>query len=179
MATIIISDPSAQSHLLSLTIMSHERTDDYTNLFNQLKAECSTQGFDLSPRWIMADGADSITAAIEICFPYATRLMCFFHFTQAVQRRLKKENDDIKKAVMKDLRSLSMSLNVECFQSRFEALKEKWRGIPELVSQDFIGYFEKEWILSKHGNWQTFHTPPGYCMTNNPCEGQNAVLKNW
>ena len=54
-------------------------------------------------------------------------------------------------------------------------IERKWSQDSRIDA--FRIYFFKQWIHSQYSKWQLFRSPPGYCSTNSPIEGNNNTIK--
>ena len=67
------------------------------------------------------------------------------------------------------------------FASNYEATKKKilkkWKSLRNL--NDFVEYFEKQWLRPPFNNWQLFKTPAGFSMSNSPIENYNRKIKDF
>lgn len=173
----VLSDSGGRSHPFSMSVTSHESVDDYVQIIKALQLHCEKQGVELKPSFIMRDASDALTRAIEQCFPNTLQLMCFFHLTQCIKRKTKCLKLDMAQKLKKEIKYLSLSDSREKFKSKLENQIREWEQTPVLEAIGFAKYFKKGWVDSTHSNWQVYLTPPGFAMTNNPCEIQNSLLK--
>ena len=108
-------------------VSSHETTDDVKYL---LKAIKDTSKKD--PKYVMADGAQTISRAVLEVFPDSIRLMCWFHVAQNLKKqgaalKKNKEDPDLWAELWFDISILQkLSLNDESKEKLFGLLKAKW-----------------------------------------------------
>ena len=76
---------------------------------------------------------------------------------------------------MQDITRLHMSTNELDFKTQLKLVNDKWDSHE---MNKFKKYFNKQWVDSSFKNWQIYHSPPGYALTNNPLEQYNAVIKH-
>jgi hypothetical protein len=140
-------------------------------------------GLQLKPVYTMADASDAQRNALEtgyilinLVFPNAVHLMCFFH----VLYNLKKSHMtgftvENRSMIVADVQDLYHCLSGEAFTVRWADVRRKWiqKGL-----NDFLLYFENEWINSRFNNWKLYSKGPGIPGTNNSLEGFNNVAKN-
>jgi hypothetical protein len=65
-----IIDFSGVFNLIGIAICKYEKCNDFIWIFECLKKKFEYQ---LQPKYIMADASPAISAAVEVCFPGATR----------------------------------------------------------------------------------------------------------
>lgn len=108
-------------------VSSHETTDDVKYLLQAIKDASKKD-----PKYVMADGAQSISKVVSEVFPTSIRLMCWFHVAQNIKKQgssLKRHKDEpeLWPELWGDIcRLQKLSLDAESKEKLFELLKDKW-----------------------------------------------------
>ncbi len=164
-------------------VSSHETTDDVKYL---LKAIKDTSKKD--PKYVMADGAQTISRAVLEVFPDSIRLMCWFHVAQNLKKQgaaLKKNKDepDLWSELWFDISILQkLSLNDESKKKLFGLLKVKWfeytedKNLKNKIQNFFISL--ATWMEGHARRWCEYENPGG-SSTNNGLEGTNSAIKHY
>ncbi len=139
-------------HATSLSICSGEIGDDYAFVFWSVKTMIDKLFFgEIStyrPTILIADGADAITNGFIMALGECLiRIMCWAHVVRAVDKRLSvsgvKEN---KYDIFADIYALQLSFSTVFFKSASGLFLAKWRSKNSEAINDFLGYFENEWL---------------------------------
>lgn len=165
-------DRAKQFHPLAYSCCSHEKTHDYSFIFESIKNAIKTHmDKDFEPDTLIADGADAIRNAFYDSFETADLdVMCYAHVIRNCNKRpfTSKLN---KGLIMDDIRKMQQAPNRATFVMMSRLFIDKWRRI----ESDFVTYFQKEW-LGAHCNW--FEGSANYTpSTNNALESHNAIIK--
>ena len=167
------SDKNNKFHPFALAVLKGETTDDYAFVFRSMKLHVS----DWSPKMLLADGSDAITAAFEQeCGIPDVRIMCFYHVLHNCEKYLKPLQKCGKSDALKaDITTLQHCRNQESFSKASQLFLRKWKKDKDLRVKEFVSYFQEQWLV-KYPNWYE-GAAPGYLSTNNGIEGTNAWLK--
>lgn len=115
----------------------------YTHVFKYVKKHI----FNLECKSFTTDYEKALKNAIRSCFPSSKRVSCWFHYTQAVRKKVSKlpslfhlirTNPDVAKLYFK-FQSLPL-LRHDFIESAFESL-DKDVFIP------FVDYFHSRWMI--------------------------------
>ena len=169
------SDSIRVFHPFLLSVTSGETAEDFEFVFRALH--------NFHPEWVptvlLADGADAITKAFTSVFGEPlTRLMCYFHVTENIEKYLKPlctRKCDLGKQVKEDIRILQLCQNEDMFLKATNLFLQKWKKNTDARLIDFMNYFEAQW-LKKLPNWYegaALDLP----SSNNGLEGTNGVIK--
>lgn len=165
-------DRTKRFYPLVYACCSHERTSDYTFIFECVK-KAIRKHFDVEfkPEILIADGADSIRNSYYRCFETAKiDVMCFAHVLRNCHKRPFTSKNN-KRLILDDIRNIQLAPNPSTFNMMCELFIEKW----QILEPNFIQYFKKEWF-TKHSSW--FEGIADYTpSTNNAQESHNAVIK--
>ncbi len=137
-------------------------------------------GCPLKTKFVMADAAKAAVAAIKLLsdrLGVTTILMCFYHCVACVNKRVGAVPLRVKALVSRHLFKMHYSRSCEECEMYWNDAKLAWGNCNELVTKDFVRYFEDQWIEGDSSKWQVYHTPGGFPTTNNPCELFNKHLK--
>lgn len=107
-------------------------------------------GFELKPKYLVADAAFSISNAFNVVFDGEV-IMCWAHCRRAIAKKLSQYIRDKKKKqneFLVDLDSLQVSRSPEIFEKASQLFIEKWT----VVSKDLVEYFKQGWII-QHPKW--------------------------
>ena len=61
------------------------------------------------------------------------------------------------------------------YDNNRQLILSKWNSV--VYMNDFVSYFDFQWLTGKFNKWQIFWTPPGFADTDNPLESFNDRLK--
>lgn len=165
-------DRTKRFYPLVYACCSHERTSDYTFIFESVKRAIKNHfNEEFNPEILIADGADSIRNAYYGSFDSAKLdVMCFAHVLRNCNKRPFTSGNN-KQLILDDIRKMQLAPNRSTFTMMSNLFLEKWKT----VESNFVDYFKKQW-LNKHCNWfegAAEYTP----STNNAQESHNAVIK--
>ena len=83
-----ITDVQHRFHPVSLSLVSHESTNAYLEVFTaQKEALWEESHRQLAPLFVIADGSPAITAASRMAFPEWPRAMCWAHVVRNVDKK--------------------------------------------------------------------------------------------
>ncbi|GAB0097315.1 hypothetical protein DMENIID0001_129480 [Sergentomyia squamirostris] len=139
----------SSSYACVFILMSKRTKKAYKTAFEVLKAEL---GEMVRPETIMTDYEQAAIGAFEAVFPGAVQNGCFFHYSQALYRKLQ-TLPDLCEQYSKDrnvLHHLKM-FNALAFSDRVEQAFTDMKELPFFRSDDeqlleYIEYFERTWI---------------------------------
>jgi hypothetical protein len=131
------------------------------------------------PYVLVADGALAITNAFVNVFKNQTfvRIMCWVHMLRYTEKRLNStELKEFKDNILKDIHILQKCISQKHFQYACGLFFTKWQTINNASLNNFLDYFNNEWILSSNSCWYE-----GACdrvpKQNNALESNNLVIK--
>ena len=138
------------------------------------------------PKFCMADGASSITAALTEVFPDCQRLMCYFHMIKNAKlklTRIKAVDESYFSKLKEDIFKLRLlPPDEESFDALVRLFVEKWTDknrLPECLHElltDFCTYFVDQWCTGSLKFWFQGANPSSV-VTNNSIEALNQVIK--
>lgn len=109
------SDANRKFYPTMLAIVSREYTSAYEKMFEEIK---HFEENEYIPEYVMADGAASITHALNSVFGIQSmRLMCYFHVVQRIKNKVKEfklSEEDIR-TVLDDIEILRAAPNTNEF----------------------------------------------------------------
>ena len=107
------------------------------------------------PNILVADGASAITNGFKNVFRDSNfiRAMCWVHMLRNVEKRLNGDFSIHKDAILKAINILYKSISTMHFKYASELFLAKWRAKDETPLNDFLIYFENEWLLSSKCGW--------------------------
>ncbi|KAI8902532.1 hypothetical protein BC833DRAFT_573205 [Globomyces pollinis-pini] len=169
------SDFSGCFHLLTIIIASKQDSWVVTRAFRELKLELYNRfNYLLSPQYVMADGGLADNKSIQLEFPGAKRLMCFFNVMKNVRENIDKLKDQTNKSqIYSNIYYIHLSADEIEFNHRCMLFRVQWSNIEPA----FYSYFHNQWLQGSNKNWQVYCNPRGYALTNNPLETFNWHLK--
>lgn len=141
--------------------------------------------FDLSSaKCFITDFEVAMRNALRIKYPSASHRGCAFHFAQAVRKNAAKIDGFIEflrnnLAAKKIYYKLMYLVHLPPIQIdiMFNSLKQSAREINDVRLNQFIGYFERQWIV-KEGSWKI--TVFGKeVRTTSPAEGYNRYINEY
>ena len=157
----------------------HQPKHIFGRLLHIIQEKGQNLQLQFEPETVVGDFEVAIKQAIQLNFPTSTYQGCYYHFCQAIMRKIKdiglqiqyKENTEQLKSFVRRTAALAFA------PIRFVRLA--WQGIkadtPELPRIDeFVMYFETTWIAG------TFHTSEWETegpRTNNHLEGWHNRLR--
>lgn len=105
-------DSNSSFHPTFLALASHEDTVCFAKFFEIIAEQVGRH-----PTHVLADGAYAITNAVTAVFPDAIRLMCWFHVTQNVKKKLNHLRANDKKQILDEIQKLQFAMNEDQFRS--------------------------------------------------------------
>ena len=147
----------------------------YSRVFELVKQKSQNLGYIINPAEFLTDFELAIIQAIELIFPTSDVNGCFFHFTQAINRKISK---------------LGECLSGGCFFCSFirqtvalafvpvpnvRLARQEVKSIaPDLPRVDeFLTYFEETWLVGNFSLrlWNVYEIGSNCPRTNNHIEG--------
>ena len=174
-----VVDMKRKFHPTSLSICCNEEAKDNEFIFRTLKSVIEKLFTVIyNPNILIADGAAAITNGFVKVFdpPCLIRIMCWVHMLRNVDKRLNGDLSSFKDAILADIKTLQKSISTAHFQYSSNLFLEKWRAKNIQPLNDFLCYFETEWLLSSNSGWYEGM----YDRTtkqNNGLEATNNVIK--
>ena len=183
---VIIGGVSSETNFFGTMVVltSHEDTNAWKHIFNYVHSV-----LNIHPRYLMADGAQSITKACYEVFATCEkcqnilRLMCWSHTHRAILPQIKRiKSKEIEKSLLKDIEEIQWSANMFTFDKMIDLVEEKYvksKAIDHTVIkslEDFFSYFRSTWVHSKEKYWFEGAHPFG-SSNNQGIEGQNRDIK--
>jgi hypothetical protein len=104
--------------------------------------------------------------------------MCWAHVNINLDKKFKSVNDAaFCKFIMQDICSIQPAENYEMFIKSFELFKTKWLEKKNVTVDNFIKYFEEQWVL-KNFNWfeGAYEGIPSH---DNGLESTNRYIKDF
>jgi hypothetical protein len=165
------SDFAKKFHPILLTFTTNETSKAYEFTFRSLKKGVyEVLGYNINPKYLLADGARAITNGFEAAFGNDyTRLMCYFH----VLYNLKKHKAAFQ-ATYNDLKAMHLCINLEEFHFLSKLFISKWNH----VYPEFVQCIKNSWVYSVLKNWFVGAGQLGIPCTNNSLEATNLQIKN-
>ena len=160
------------------------KTVTYHRLFSLLKAKADGLGLNFNPKAIMVDFELAVHNVIRLVLPTTLIRGCFFHYGQALFRKLQhlklsyrlKSNEEIRKWFRMFL-GLAFVL-VPHLQEAFNVIKSM--DLPEqyrMKCSKFHEYFLDTWLCGSYpGNIWTHFNSSTPRTTNNGCEVYNSRI---
>ena len=172
-----ITDVQHRFHPVSLSLVSHEGTNAYLEVFTaQKEALWEESHRQLAPLFVIADGSPAITAASRMAFPECPRAMCWAHVVRNVDKKLLGvSNVDRRNRFRRDLFVLQLATSPAEFKDAWALFKDHYSRAQQLGG--IVEYIQQTWIDSDLGNWfEGFQN--GFPSTNNGLERANRSLKD-
>ncbi len=170
-----IEDINKKFHLISINITKAESGLEYFWVLRDLRdAVLKFTGRPLQIKYVMADGAASITLAVNRVFgAQIIRLNCFFHLTQQLKRRT---TGLTKKIIKFEIKRIANARDFDQFSKFVREFIQKWRIFePNLAEYLESGYLNLD---SWKSAWAYCASPAFNSRTNNSCETYNKTLQN-
>ena len=155
----------------------------YDRMFHMLKEACWNCNFQMNPKKIMSDFESSLIPSIAIQFPGSKHKGCFYHFSQAIWRKVQSlgyqteylHNDQIR-VFIREMMALAFIPEWEVsigFQSLCTDTPE------DLNVGEFTDYMDRTWINGtfKPELWNVFDSNGPH--TNNHLEGWHNRLNSF
>ena len=163
-------------------LLPRKARETYNKAFTMLKEAAQNFGLDIVPNKVMTDFESGLVQAIQISFPTAEILGCFYHFAQSVWRKVQElglqlmYNDPQDASLRSFVRKAVALAFVPC-----AFLRIAWDTI-KLEAPDFEAvdrltvYFEVNWIQRRGPQkWNHYHNEEQ--RTNNHVEGWHSRLQ--
>lgn len=142
--------------------MSRKTRSCYGHLFSYIKENI----FDMNCLSIATDFERAMWMPLKEMYPNVRFIKCWFHFTQAAKKRAQQtpqlipylrnpENSDALEIYYK-LLSLPL-LPASCIAEEFKILKIKARAKHRHVFDDFLSYYENQWIIKVSSRKNVIH----------------------
>ncbi|CAF1941364.1 unnamed protein product [Rotaria magnacalcarata] len=156
-------------------VLPDRKSTTYQHLFKILKGLAVSMNRTFKPALVMSDYEASIITAVANEFPQAIHSGCFFHFTQAIYRRIQSlglitsysQDSDIRICCRK-LMALAL-LPIDQIETSFYNLRTKSSATVKQELHQLFLYFDHQWIMNVPMKMWSVH---GYQhRTNNNCEG--------
>jgi len=137
----------------------------------------------LAPVEVLTDFELAIIQAVELTFPTTEVKGCFFHFAQALNRKIStlglqpayRQNQDVSEFVRQ---TVVLALVPHRFiHLAWQAIKATAPAIDKM--NEFVAYFEETWLVGNFAPriWNTFSSDASSPRTNNHLEGWHNMLK--
>jgi len=123
----------------------------------------------------MSDFSPVLKKTFSEKFPEAIQGKCFYHLKQNVKKRYKK----LFKHLEVYIDHLGNCEGDRQLNSLWKLIKKEAKSNPDIedIAEDFIDYFEDEYMNEDNNNWYIGALPPGFGNTNNMLEGHHRYLK--
>ena len=106
---------------------------------------------------ILADGAGAVTLGFELAFSITkdryTRLMCWAHVNQNVEKNIKVKNKEYHAAILFDIKSLQLSYDKNCFELYYNLFRAKCLSKKDSDVDSFLEYFHVTYVASGINLW--------------------------
>lgn len=177
-----ISDLRGGYHPLAYFCTSRRTSADIGWCLSRVKEVTLVYGTNFNPNWVMMDADD---AQLNACDAHLESpiLMCWFHVTQNVEKKLKqfRVNTTNSRQVWSDLYAMHYCRSHDQFLDTRESVLVRWNemGTQDPAMRLFYDHFQREWTFppSRFWRWQVFHTGKGVATTNNPLEQYHGWIK--
>ncbi|CAF4475847.1 unnamed protein product, partial [Didymodactylos carnosus] len=170
------SDANRKVHPFGIALISSDEScDSYVKLFQSIKNTVfKVTGIQYEIDYLLSDGAKGITAAKNIEFPGAKRLMCWAHCIRKIREHRKMVASHKWADIDKDILSLQLAFNDQLFQKGAALLLSKWRQYTDLHA--FCSYFEQQRLIELP--YWSEGAALGVPSTNNGLESLNGKIKS-
>jgi len=155
-----------QQDILSLSIVETENASSWLSIFDDLKS----RGVE-DILFLCSDNLPGLDQAVQAAYPDSLRQICIVH---QIRNSLKYVSYKDRKAIMKDIKAIYQSSNVEMAREALENFRKAW------------GDKYKKAVESWENNWDNLTTFLDYPMeirkliyTTNIIESFNAVLRKY
>ncbi|KAH7704112.1 hypothetical protein AAVH_28705 [Aphelenchoides avenae] len=172
---LLVLGHSDVNHRCTATILAVGRSED-TYVYSGVFAALVQRGY--RPKYVLGDGAGSITAATKRHFEEAVRLMCFPHLIRRFDIHSKSLPPELAAQFRHDLCLLQYCRNELEFQRRkhCDGADANVDGSHAPSRSRLVAYFRKTWLESDLSKWSEGESP--YCLNNNGAESVNLHIKN-
>ena len=163
---------------LGFAFLSNKSKESYKFLLSVLALKCEKIGKRFSPNVFLTDYEKGFTAAVRDFFPEAQHLGCYFHYCQAVLKKVQKfhlateyrQNQKFREIIQ---RLLTLPyLPIGLVRTNYTRIKYDRKnliliGIYDGISKIFE-YFEKTWLNGQYPlkMWNLFERPASLTTTN-------------
>lgn len=152
----------------------------YSTIFSELKSLALQKGLKFSPKSVLCDFERAILNSISLEFPETVRKGCFFHFCQAVYRKVQElglaglylRNDNFR-LLVRILMSLAFLPNEEVGPT-FLSIEAKYGKFSEPVT-NFFNYFHNQWVK----DIDIWNVNGQQIRTNNDLEGWHSKMSKF
>ena len=153
---LMVGTTDKQNHYISfgIAVTTSETKQDFEFIFKSLISGLKSidGSYELKPKIIMADAADSISNGFKQAFKFKDdglykRSMCAIHVRRAIEKYGNFNDTKNKAKVIKDFIDLQIAQNQNIFNEAAELFINKWCE----KEDKFTAYFRKEW-LDAHNN---------------------------
>ncbi|CAF4225036.1 unnamed protein product, partial [Rotaria sordida] len=155
----------------AIALLGGKSTNIYKQLFNELETHATRLQLDFDPTAILSDFEKALLKAVREKFPQATHHACYFHFCQAVYRKIQNlglathyRDDEHIRDTCRQLMSLAL---LPCREVEF-AFEEIVSKAPPLLL-NLIDYFRNFWFRQMPVELWNVHNLD--IRTNNNAEG--------
>ena len=142
-----------------------------------IKQKLEDLGHTLAPVEALTDFKLAIIQAVELTFPTTEVKGCFFHFAQALNRKIStlglqpayRQNQDVNKFVRQ---TVALAFVPRRFiRLAWQAIKVTAPAIDKM--DEFVAYFEETWLVENFAPriWNVFSFDASSPRTNNHLEG--------
>ena len=140
-------------------------------------------GYNINPNEILTDFEIAIIQAIQLIFPSTTVKGCYFHFTQAINRKINTmglqtlyKQDAVMNQFIRKTAALAF-IPADLVFFGWNMVKTMAPIRPEI--HEFLNYFEDTWLVGQFPPvlWNVFNQDAHNPRTNNHVEGWHNKLK--
>ena len=140
-------------------------------------------GFNINPNEILTDFEIAIIQAIQLVFPSTTVKGCYFHFTQAINRKINTmglrtlyKQDAVMNQFIRKTAALAF-IPADLVFFGWNKVKTMAPIRPEI--HEFMNYFEDTWLVGQFSPvlWNVFNQNAHNPRTNSHVEGWHNKLK--
>lgn len=134
--------PTGNNFCIAYAFMTHEDTDTYTWVLNNLRVIFQGR----VPDSIMTDRELGLMAALRAVFPEVQHLLCWLHVTRNCEDTALKitKNLEISTLFKNQVWGLFSSSTEESFERRRRFLHAHWQPFPGVM-----GYLETVWLIHR------------------------------
>ena len=170
----------------ALILLTGKSKEHYVFAFNSIKnivSNYTIRNIPYSPKNFMIDKEDAICSSNKTIWPNAEIKLCYFHFGQNI---LKRVNNNYFKNLIRNKISIekivygSKALALiphEVVIPIWEELKKKSITIAEPILNEYVQYFDKEWIIATEISYWNFYKD-FLNRTNNYSESFNHKIND-
>lgn len=179
MIIVGVSDRVRKFHPIAFQISVNEQEEDIDFILKSVLYGTETlNGSKCKFKYSMSDAAPAIRASVKkILGSDVICLMCWFHFTEAVEKRLLTiEDKETRKLINDHIYIIHISKDEQEFIQSTSLFFKYWTAKNDASINQFLDYFRKNWI-DKNENWYEgaglYHP-----STNNGLESFNRDIKD-